>query len=194
MNKIPDNAQLKFKGQIFEVYQWEQKLYDGSTDIFERLKRTDTVIIYPVTEDKQSFSYGEGKKIILTDQEQPEREPFITGAAGRVEEGESPLECAKRELLEETGYEASEWVLLDQINPINKIVWTIHVYIAKGCKKVAEINPDPGEKIKVRLVDFEEFLNLDSEEKFHDREMIIRILKAKADPNEMEKFKKAFFE
>jgi ADP-ribose pyrophosphatase len=183
MSKIPENAKLVFKGVIFDVYQWEQELYDGSKATFEKLRRPDTVIVFPVTDEG---------KIILTEQEQPNREPFITGAAGRVEKGEEPLECAKRELLEETGYEAQEWVLLDQVRPVNKIDWTVFIYVAKSCKRVSEMNLDPGEKVKLKLVEFEEFLDLVFDEKFYDKEMIIKILKAKADPKEMDNLKKIF--
>lgn len=185
MNKIPENAKLVFKGVIFDVYQWEQELYDGSKATFERLKRPDTVVVFPVTEDK---------KIILTEQEQPGRDKFITGAAGRVEEGEEPLECAKRELREETGYEARDWILLDKIQPVNKIEWTVYIYVAKGCKKVGDLNLDPGEKVSLKIVDFDEFLDLAFAEDFYDKEMIIKILKAKADQSSMEELKKIFFD
>jgi len=29
--KIPKDAKLVFKGKIFDVYQWQQKVYDGTT-------------------------------------------------------------------------------------------------------------------------------------------------------------------
>lgn len=35
---IPDHAKCVFKGVIFDVYQWEQKLYNGTTTTFEKLK------------------------------------------------------------------------------------------------------------------------------------------------------------
>ena len=60
--KRPDSAKLMFKGVIFEVYQWQQQMYDGSTETFEALKRPDTVSIIPVTKDK---------KFIILRQEQP---------------------------------------------------------------------------------------------------------------------------
>ncbi|HEY4513381.1 MAG TPA: hypothetical protein VJH06_02610 [Candidatus Paceibacterota bacterium] len=73
---IPDDAKRVFKGVIFDVYQWEQEMYDGTKAIFEKLKRPDTVVVFPVLPDG---------KIILTEQEQPGKKPFIgaTGGQGR---------------------------------------------------------------------------------------------------------------
>lgn len=183
--KIPENAKLVFKGVIFEVYQWEQELYDGSKVTFERLKRPDTAVVFPVTEDK---------KVIILEQEQPGKSTYIGAAAGRVEEGEKPEDAAERELLEETGYKAEELILLSTIHPSDKIDWTVYCYIAKGCKKVSEPNLDPGEKIQTKLVSFEEFLEVAIEENFYDREIKLEIYKAKSSPEEMEKFRKLFLE
>lgn len=38
---IPENAKLVFKGKIFDTYQWEQEMYDGSRVTFEKIKRPD---------------------------------------------------------------------------------------------------------------------------------------------------------
>ena len=99
---IPENAKLVFKGQIFDVYQWEQELFDGSRATFERLKRPDTAVVFGVLPDG---------KILLTEQEQPGKPPYIGATGGRIDKGEEPLAAAKRELLEESGYEASEFIL-----------------------------------------------------------------------------------
>lgn len=96
---LPDTAQKVFSGKVFDVYQWEVDGYDGSKKVFEKVKRADTVLVLGVTEDKQ---------IITTLQEQPGKQPFTGIAGGRVDEGEDVLVAAKRELLEETGYEATE--------------------------------------------------------------------------------------
>ena len=89
---IPDNAKKVFGGVLFDVYQWEQELFDGTKTLFEKLKRPDTVVVFPVLDDG---------KIILTEQEQPGKEPFIGATGGRVDEGEDILEAGKRELPEE---------------------------------------------------------------------------------------------
>ena len=42
---IPINAKKVFQGIIFDVYQWEQKLFDGTVATFEKLKRPDIDIV-----------------------------------------------------------------------------------------------------------------------------------------------------
>lgn len=71
---IPPHAKRVFKGILFDVYQWQQKQYDGSYKTFEKIKRSDTVSVIPVT--------AEGK-FIITHQEQPLTDPF-TGFPGGI--------------------------------------------------------------------------------------------------------------
>ena len=137
---IPPNAKKVFKGVLFDVYQWEQEMYDGTKATFEKLKRPDTVVVFAVLPDG---------KILLTEQEQPGKKPFIGATGGRVDEGEDILSAAKRELLEESGYEAEEFILWDSQHPISKMEWIVYTFIAKGLKKVAEMDLDGGEKIKL---------------------------------------------
>ncbi|MFZ1019370.1 MAG: NUDIX hydrolase [Minisyncoccia bacterium] len=182
---IPENAKLVFKGVVFDTYQWEVNGYDGSKRIFEKVKRPDTAMIIPVTEDG---------KIILALQEQPNKLPFMGTVGGRVDEGEDVLEAAKRELLEETGYEAKNWLLFDAIQPVSKVEWAVYTFIAKGCKKIAEQNLDGAEKIKLKFVTFEEFINLAiNDDKFGD-EFKIKILEAKQQPEKMEEIRKLILE
>lgn len=178
---LPENADLVFKGIMFDTYQWEVEGYDGKKRTFEKLKRPDTAMIIPITEDG---------KIIVALQEQPHKPPFIGSIGGRIDEGEDVLEAAKRELLEETGYEAKDWILFDAIQPVSKIEWAIYTFIAKGCKKIAEQNLDGAEKIDLKFVTFEEFIDLAvNDDKFGD-EFKIRILEAKLQPEKMEGLKK----
>jgi len=170
---MPANAKRVFKGVIFDVYQWEVEGYDGSKKVFEKLKRPDTAMILPVTEDG---------KIMLALQEQPHKAPFIGALGGRLEEGEDILSAAKREFLEESGYEAREWVLFDAVQPISKIDWAVYTFIAKGLKKVAEPNLDGAEKIELKFMDFNEFVQMAVEDDKFGDEFKIKILEAKLDP------------
>ena len=178
---LPENAKLVFKGNMFDVYQWEVDGYDGSKKVFEKLKRPDTATIIPVTEDG---------KIIIALQEQPHRLPFIGLVGGRVDEGEDILEAAKRELLEETGYKGKDWILFDAVQPVGKIEWAIYTFIAKGCKKVGEQNLDGAEKIELKFLTFDEFINIAvNDDKFGD-EFKIKILEARLQPEKMIELKK----
>lgn len=181
---MPPDAKLVFKGKIFDVYQWEQTLFDGTKTTFEKLKRADTVVVILVT--------AEGK-IVLTMQEQPGKTPFLGCAGGRAEAGEDPLAAARRELLEETGYESDDVVLWHALQPTSKLDWAIYTFIARGCRKTAEQNPDAGEKIELKLVDFDEFMQAATEDdSFMETETTIELLRAKNDPRKMAEIKKLF--
>ncbi len=180
---IPDNAKKVFGGVLFDVYQWEQELFDGTKTLFEKLKRPDTVVVFPVLDDG---------KIILTEQEQPGKEPFIGATGGRVDKGEDILEAAKRELLEESGYEASEFILWDAQHPTSKIDWVVYTFIAKGLKKVSDMNLDAGEKITLKLVDLDEFIEIAINKNFVEKEIIPKLYEAKLYPEKKEELKKLF--
>jgi ADP-ribose pyrophosphatase len=178
----PLNLSPVFRGKIFDVYQWEQKLYDGTSATFERIKRKDTVSVYPVTADK---------KIILTRQEQPGLKPFIGSLGGVIEINETPLQAAKREMLEESGYEAGRFELLTAEQPLDKIDWVIYTYIAKDIRKAQAPNPDAGEKITLLEVSFEEFLQIILQDNFRDKETTLQILLAK-EKGELAKLREKF--
>lgn len=180
---MPENAKRVFKGVIFDVYQWEQEMYDGTKATFEKLRRPDTVVVFPVLPDG---------KILLIEEEQPGKGPFTGAPGGRVDEGEEILDAAKRELLEETGYQAEEFILLDSVQPISKIDWRVYTFVAKGVKKVADIKPDAGEKIKLRVSSFDELLHLATSERAGFSEIIFRIFEAKLDPKKMQELRDLF--
>lgn len=71
---VPEDASLVYQGEIFKIYQWKQRLYDGSTATFEKVIRPNTVEVIAV----------DGDKIIFTEQEQPHRDPFLALPGGRV--------------------------------------------------------------------------------------------------------------
>jgi len=140
MSKIPDYAKCIFKGEVFDTYQWQQELYDGSFKTFEMLRRKHSINVIAL----------QGKDIVYIEEEQPNKAPFrglISGGAESYEE--DPLETAKRELLEETGMISDEWGLLYSDNSTPRLDWTVYTYVAKNCQKVIDQNLDSGERIKV---------------------------------------------
>lgn len=180
---IPEDAKLVFQGIIFDVYQWQQKDFEGNVLTFERLKRPDSVVILPVTEDG---------KIIYALEEQPGRKPMLGCLSGRIEKDEDVLQAAKREFLEESGFESSDWQLLESFQPVNKIDWCIYTFVAKGCKKVQEQTLDGGEKIDVKFADFDSFVEIATQKDFVEYNLKLRFLEAKTDPKKMEELRSLF--
>ena len=147
---IPKHAKRVFKGVIFDVYQWEEKRYDGSIGLWEAIRRQPTITIIPVS----------GEDLYLSFEEQPGKPLTYTFLGGRGEEGEDPLETAKRELLEESGMESDDWELYKDYTKKGKIEWPIYLFIARNCKRVAEQQLDVGEKVEVRKHSFTEFMDI----------------------------------
>lgn len=157
--KLPPHARKVFEGTIHDTWQWEQELYDGSVATFEALTRTDSVTVIAETE---------GKFLVLS-QEQPSLPPFTSFPGGRMDPGEEPLESAKRELLEETGYVSEDWELLQTHKPLPKMDWHIYQFVARNCRKAAEPHLDAGERIDVRQDSFDELFALIDEPAFREK-------------------------
>lgn len=178
---IPESATLAFEGKIFDVYQWQQELYDGSFYTFERLSRNDTAVIYPVLEDG---------RILLIKDSQPQRETIITAPSGRLEPGERPEVAIVRELLEETGHQAEQVIPFYSVQPYEKIDWFVHVYVGKNCKKVQEPALDPGEKIELFPVTFDQLVELVLSESIRQEGLNTLVLRALLDPKKTGELRK----
>jgi len=182
--ELPKGAKKVFTGKIFEVWQWEQEMFDGSKETFEMVKRPDTALAIPIV----------GEKILIQNQQQPGKgEPFPSIPGGRINPGEDSLTAAKRELLEESGYISDNWELFKEQSPINKIVWTIYTYIARNCTYKQEPELDVGERITTKLITFNEFLDLSEHPRFYEKELVELLVRAKHDPTFKEEFRKRLF-
>jgi ADP-ribose pyrophosphatase len=175
MPKIPEHAKKVFQGEIFEVWQWEQKLYDGSSQTFEMLRRADSTIVIAVTEEKT---------IVITEQMQPNWErPLVSLPGGIVEHDEDALSAAKRELLEETGFASDHWELWREFSPMGKVVRSMWVFIARHARRVSDPTPDAGERITVRTADLDELIAAAFREDFRHMEIQLDLVRAKYDPD-----------
>ena len=143
---IPAEATRVFKGVIFDVYQWQQEMFDGSFETFEMLKRPDTIKVIAVKDDK----------IVILQEEQPAYGSFCGVPGGRHDfDDESELDAAKREVAEESGFTFSTWKLLDVWQSQPKIDHFVYYFLATDFEKEVERHLDPGEKIDVQLLDFD---------------------------------------
>lgn len=183
---IPEDAKKVFSGVIYDVYQWKQEMYDGSTETFEMLDRPDTVEMIAGTRDG---------KVLLLEQEQPHiPEPFLSLPGGRVDPGEVPRVAMKRELLEETGYKAEVIEEYQEWNPSSTINRTVHVFIGKNCEKVKEQNLDAGERINIHALSLREFLKKMTGEVSRHYGMKAEFMQALYDERVFEQWHKRLFE
>ncbi|HII72210.1 TPA: NUDIX domain-containing protein [Candidatus Woesearchaeota archaeon] len=180
--KIPDNAKRVFKGKIFDVYQWPQRMFDGSVETFEMVKRPNTIEVIPTV----------GDRIYIAEQEQPNyglRKSFF---GGRQEEGEEPIDTAKRELLEESGLESGDWELIKVFRPLFKLEWEVYVFVARNCRKTSGQRLDPGERITPVAVSFDEFVDFVSSRDFWGREFSDELYRLKIE-GRLDEIKKKLF-
>lgn len=124
-------------------------------DTITKNKRAgDAAVIVPITEEE---------KFVMVVQSRPNTRPgvVIEFPAGMVDAGEDPIVSARRELLEETGYECEDIYLLEehyQDQGCSEAV--IRMYVATGCRKVTEQKLDNDENLDFVEMEYDEILNL----------------------------------
>jgi ADP-ribose pyrophosphatase len=96
--------------------------------------------------------------------------------AGRIDDGETPLTAAKRELLEETGYRARQWkrILHFYVSP-GFLDETMTIYLANGLK-AGKAQPEADEKIAVRFFGLSEAKRMALQGRICDAKTIAGIL------------------
>lgn len=123
-------------GSWLRVESHTVELPDGRTiDDWAWVITPDFVIVIVITEDGLFLCFRQTKYGVkgLT----------LAPVGGYIEAGEAPLPAAQRELLEETGYTASEWIDLGHyVVDGNRGAGTAYLFLAKGARRVQEINAD----------------------------------------------------
>lgn len=139
---------------IFSLYQRElipHKKKEPAS--FYVLDAPDWINVIALTQDR---------KVVLVEQYRAGiDESSLEIPGGMVDEGELPMESAKRELLEETGYQSKKWTKLGQTSANAAILDNYtHIYLAEDCVKVDEQNLEGNEDIAVHILELDYFLEL----------------------------------
>ena len=135
------SSRLAYDGGLLKVKRDEVRLHDGHQAWREYVLHPGAVMMLAFLDDDT---------ILLERQYRyPKQRHFIELPAGKLEKGEDPLATARRELVEECGYEASDWWKIATLDPsIGYSDEVIHLYGARGLTHVGA-NLDAGEHLEV---------------------------------------------
>jgi ADP-ribose pyrophosphatase len=150
MSRDPDDplaertlaSRLAFEGVFLRLYVDDVESADGHRGTREYLRHPGAVMVIPLLDAEhvlleRQFRYPLGRSIV----EFP---------AGKIDPDEAPFDCARRELLEETGYTARRWSWLGGLH--NAVAYSderIEIYLAEDLERSADAQPDAGETLEV---------------------------------------------
>lgn len=160
-----------YKGRIVHLHVDEVELIDGSHSKREIVEHDGGVAVIPVDDEGnvycvRQYRYAFGQSIIET-------------PAGKLEKGEDIFACAVRELGEETGFTAEEYIYLGEFYPSPGYCHEkLYAYLALGLKK-GEAHLDEGEFLDVVKYPLDTLVDMVMDNELSDAKTIIAILKAK---------------
>jgi ADP-ribose pyrophosphatase len=134
-------SQELLKGRFLHAFRDTVLLPDGTETTREYVVHPGAVMVIPLLDD--------GRVVLERQFRYPMGRVMIEFPAGKLDAGEEPLACAQRELLEETGYTASEWMRAGVLHPvISYSTEFIDIWFARGLSQ-GKASLDAGEFLEV---------------------------------------------
>lgn len=125
LREEPIGSDRVFRGTFLDVRRDQVRLPDGATAQREYIVHPGAVMVVPVLDD--------GRLVVERQWRHPMGRAMIEFPAGKLDQGEPPLTCGIRELIEETGYRAAEWARAGIMH--NAIAYStegIEIWFARG--------------------------------------------------------------
>ena len=140
-------SEALFSGHFLHAFRDTVALPDGSQATREYVTHPGAVMIIPMLEEP-----GQPLRLVMERQYRyPVQQVMIEFPAGKLDPQESTLQCAQRELFEETGYRAQQWAKAGVLHPvISYSTEFIEVWFAKDLS-LGERSLDVGEFLEVFL-------------------------------------------
>ena len=157
-----------YKGTLLDVRRDEITLPNGKTSAREYIKHPGAACIIPVL--------PEGNIALIKQYRYPVQSEMIELPAGKLDPGEKPEVCAKRELEEEIGYSAGKLTFVCNIHPAigfaSEKMW---IYLAEDLVKTVE-NTDHDEFLVLMPTHFDDAIKMVWDGKITDVKTIIGLL------------------
>lgn len=169
LNETKLNGETVYEGKILHLERDEVQLEDGTQAIREVVRHSGGVCVLAVT-DKEEI-------LFVRQFRYPHHEVTLEIPAGKLEVGENPEECGKRELLEECGCTADKFTYLGKIYPTPAYCSeVIRMYLAEGLHYGRQ-SLDEDEFLDVEKIPFPEAVKQVLSDKVPDSKTQIAILK-----------------
>lgn len=160
-----------YKGLIINTSLDRVVLKNGEHSLREVVEHPGGVAVVPV--DNEGYVY------CVRQFRYPMEEHLLEVPAGKLEQGEDPLSCAKRELSEETGITAEKYIDLGKTYPSPGFCREIlYIYMATGLHYGCS-HPDENEFLDVEKIHIDELYEKVMKNELPDAKTIIAVLKAK---------------
>lgn len=144
------SSERVYDGSFLKVQRDLVTLPNGAVATREYFKHPGAVVILPLFDD--------GTVLLERQFRYPMNRVFIEFPAGKIDPGEDYLACAKRELLEETGYSADSWQFVCTLhNAISYSDEHLEIYLARGLHP-GQASLDEGEFLDVYRAPVSELL------------------------------------
>lgn len=157
-----------FKGRVFNIDRLRVRLPDGAEADRDVVRHPGAVAIVALTDD--------GRICLVRQYRSALGRVTVEIPAGKLNPGEDPLDCAERELAEETGMRAQKMAFLTTIATAAGFAdELIHIYMATGLT-LAESSPDADEFINVDLVDLSELVDAVLDGRIEDAKTVVGAL------------------
>ena len=156
-----------YKGKLFELNAYHMQV--------EHRKVRREIIEHPGA--AAMLAFDEKGKVLLVKQHRFPHGYILEIPAGTLEKGEKPIDCAYREIIEETGYEAKKMTKLISYFPsVGYNKEEIHIFVALGTKKKFELKLDNDEFITVVKMDIKKLIGMIKSGKIIDSKTICAVM------------------
>ena len=164
------SSEVVAAGTMLTVKRDQVRLPNGNMSHREYVMHSGAVVIVPIL--------ANGNVVLEKQFRYPLHQVFIELPAGKIEAGEEILITGQRELLEETGYSANEWITLGHQHPcIGYSNEVIYMFLARGLVSGSH-KRDEDETLEVFEVSFDDCLTMIQKGLITDGKSIIAILLA----------------